>query len=106
MSSRVAPGLSCAERKAVEAPLKQIAKNAGEDGEIVAATVKEKKGNQGYNAATLEYVDMVKAGIIDPALVARMALVNGASVAGLMLTTNVLITDLKDDEEAYAGATA
>jgi chaperonin GroEL len=92
--------------RAVEAPLKQIAQNAGEDGDIVVANVKEKKGSQGYNAATLQYVDMVKAGIIDPALVARTALINGASVAGLMLTTNVLITDLKDDAKVVQGATA
>lgn len=92
--------------KAVEAPLKQIAQNAGEDGDIVVANVLEKKGNQGFDASTMQYVDMVKAGIIDPALVARTALANGASVAGLMLTTNVLITDLKEDDEAVVGATA
>ena len=89
---------------ALEAPLRQIVANGGEDGHVVVENVRGKKGNQGYNAGTGEYVDLVKAGIIDPALVGRTALQNGASVAGLMLTTNVLVTDLKDDEEATAGA--
>ena len=61
---------------------------------------------RGYDAASGQYVDMVKAGIIDPALVARTALINGASVAGLMLTTNVLISELKEDAEAVSGAVA
>src|SRR5690606_6122106 len=82
---------------AVEAPLRQIVENAGEDGYLVVEKVKEKAGSQGYNASTGEYVDLVKAGIIDPALVTRTALINAASVAGLMLTTNVLITELGDD---------
>src|SRR5690606_5855733 len=60
----------------------------------------------GYDAAKDQYVDMVKAGIIDPALVARTALLNGASVAGLMLTTNVLVTELKEDAEPVQGAAA
>ncbi len=89
---------------ALEAPLRQIVENGGEDGYVVVERVKEAKGNQGYDAATGQYVDMVKAGIIDPALVARTALINGASVAGLMLTTNVLITELKDDAKPVAGA--
>ncbi len=84
---------------ALERPLFQIVDNAGEDGHIVVEAVKEKKGNNGYNAATSQYVDMVKAGIIDPALVARTGLQNAASVAGLMLTTSVLVTELKDDKK-------
>ena len=91
---------------ALESPLRQIVENSGEDGYIVVDEVKKKKGNAGYNAATGEYVDMVKAGIIDPALVSRLALVNGASVAGLMLTTSVLVTEKKDEEAATAGAVA
>jgi len=83
---------------ALEVPLRQIVQNAGGDGYIVAENVKEASGNKGYDAAAGEYVDLVKAGIIDPALVARTALLNAASVAGLMLTTNVLITELKDGE--------
>ncbi|MGE3108857.1 MAG: chaperonin GroEL [Phycisphaerales bacterium] len=90
---------------AVESCLKQIAENAGEDGDLVVEKVKEGKGaGFGYNAATGEYEDLVKAGIIDPALVAKTALVNAASVAGLMLTTDVLITELKEDAEPVAGS--
>jgi len=89
---------------AVEACIKQIAQNAGTDGDLVIEKVKEGKGNFGFNAMTGEYVDMVKAGLIDPALVAKTALINAASVAGLMLTTDVLITDLKDEKKAEAGA--
>ena len=89
---------------ALETPLRQIVANGGEDGHVVVEAVRAKKGNQGYNAGTSEYVDLVKAGIIDPALVSRTALQNAASVAGLMLTTNVLVTDLKDGEDVVAGA--
>src|SRR5690606_14141070 len=89
---------------ALEAPLRQIVENGGEDGDIVVEQVKAQKGNAGYNAATSEYVDMVKAGIIDPALVTRTALLNAASVAGLMLTTNVLIAEYKVDSKETAGA--
>ena len=91
---------------ALEVPLRQIVQNAGEDGFVVAEEVKGKSGNQGYDAATGKYVDMVRAGIIDPALVSRTALLNAASVAGLMLTTNVLVTELKDDAEPVSGAVA
>jgi chaperonin GroEL len=93
--------------KAVEVCVFQIADNAGVDGDLVVEKVKEGGvgGNGfGYNAATGEYVDLVKAGIIDPALVAKTALVNAASVAGLMLTTNCLVSELKDDEKAVAGS--
>jgi len=91
---------------ALLAPLRQIVVNCGEDGDVVVQNVLEKKGSYGYDAATGEYTDLVKAGIIDPALVTRSALVNAASVAGLMLTTDVLISELKDDTEAVAGAVA
>jgi chaperonin GroEL len=93
--------------KAVESCVFQIADNAGIDGDIVVEKVKEGGvgGNAfGYNAATGEYVDLVKAGIIDPALVAKTALINAASVAGLMLTTNCLVSELKDEEKAVAGS--
>lgn len=89
--------------KALEVPLRQIVENGGEDGYLVIEEVMSKKGNFGYNAATSEYCDLVKAGIIDPALVSRTALQNAASVAGLMLTTNVLVTDLDDDDEPVTG---
>jgi len=91
---------------ALEVPLRQIVDNAGEDGFVVAENVKAAEGSNGYNAASAKYVDMVKAGIIDPALVTRTALLNAASVAGLMLTTNVLITDLEDEGEPVNGAVA
>ena len=92
--------------EALKAPAMQIAENAGDDGEVVVAQVMASKNeNYGYNAATGEYVDMLKAGIIDPAKVAKTALLNAASVSGLALTTDVLITELKDkDENLVAGA--
>jgi len=91
--------------EAVESCIKQIAENAGFDGDIVVEKVKDSKPvSMGFNAATGEYVDLVKAGIIDPALVAKTALINAASVAGLMLTTDVLITDLKEETRAEVGA--
>ncbi|MGP1272627.1 MAG: chaperonin GroEL [Phycisphaerales bacterium] len=91
---------------AVEAPLRQIAENAGFDGDLAVETVKDETGNTGLNASSGDYEDLVKAGIIDPALVAKQALINAASVSGLMLTTDVLVTDLKEDTEEVAGATA
>ncbi|MCE7974737.1 MAG: chaperonin GroEL [Leptolyngbya sp. PLA1] len=93
--------------KAVEYPCKQIAQNAGFDGDLVVEKVKEGKGgNFGFNAATGEYTDLVKAGILDAALVAKTALINAASVSGLMLTTDVLITDLKEETKPAEGAVA
>ncbi|MEM9064678.1 MAG: chaperonin GroEL [Planctomycetota bacterium] len=89
---------------AVEAPLRQIADNAGFDGDLAVETVKEESGSVGLNASKGDYVDLVKAGIIDPALVAKQAITNAASVSGLMLTTDVLLTELKEDAEAEAGA--
>src|SRR5690606_23915014 len=78
--------------RALEAPIRQIATNTGEDGAVIADEVKHKPKNTGYNAATGEYVDMFKAGVIDPAKVVKSALRNAASIAGLMLTTQVLVT--------------
>lgn len=89
---------------ALQVPLRQIVANSGEDGDVVVEAVKEKSGTAGYDASNHTYIDMVRAGIIDPALVARTALLNGASVAGLMLTTNVLVTELKEDAETVEGA--
>jgi chaperonin GroEL len=91
---------------ALETPLYQIVENAGYDGYFVVENVKQKKGNIGFDAATGEYVDMVKAGIIDPALVSRIALQNSASVAGLMLTTSVLVTEVKEEADPVEGAVA
>jgi chaperonin GroEL len=90
--------------EALRAPARQIAQNAGVDGDLVCEKVLEGKGSFGYNAATGEYEDLVKAGIIDPALVSTTALTNAASVAGLMLTTDVLVTELKEETEPVAGA--
>jgi chaperonin GroEL len=90
--------------KAVECCCRQIAENAGYDGDVVVEKVKEGKGGFGFNAATGAYEDLVKAGIIDPALVPQTALVNAASVAGLMLTTDAIITELKEKQEPVTGA--
>jgi chaperonin GroEL len=94
--------------RALKAPTMQIADNSGEAGDVIVAELLEKLAknkNIGYDANTGELVDMLKAGIIDPAKVARTALEMAASIAGLMLTTNVLITELKDkDEEPIAGS--
>jgi len=91
-------------KKALEAPLRQIAVNAGYEGTIVVEKVKELKGNNGFDADSGEYVDMVKAGIIDPTKVARFALQNAASVAGLLLTTEAMISE-KPKKKAPAPAT-
>jgi chaperonin GroEL len=88
--------------RALRTPTQQIVDNSGGEGDVVVAQLLEKlekEKNVGYNANTGEFVDMLKAGIIDPAKVARTALEMAASVAGLMLTTNVLVTELKDEEE-------
>jgi chaperonin GroEL len=85
--------------RALRSPTRQIVENGGGDGDVVVEKLLEQAGNIGYDANSGEFVDMVQAGIIDPAKVARCALQNAASVAGLMLTTNVLITELKEDEQ-------
>jgi chaperonin GroEL len=97
--------------EALRSPARQIADNAGEDGEVVVAQILENKNvNYGYNAATGEYGDMFKMGIIDPTKVARTALQNAASAIGLALTTDVLVTELKEkkgeETRPTAGATA
>ncbi|MFC1781213.1 chaperonin GroEL [Planctomycetota bacterium] len=84
---------------ALKAPTMQIVNNCGEQGDVIVAQLLEKGKKIGYDANTGEFVDMFKAGIIDPTKVARIALEMAASVAGLMLTTNVLITELKDEDE-------
>jgi chaperonin GroEL len=83
-------------RKAIEAPLRLLVANAGEEGAIVVQEVKKGKQNFGYDVAKGEYVDMLVAGIIDPAKVTRSALQNAASIAGLLLTTECMITDLPE----------
>jgi chaperonin GroEL len=82
----------------VEAPLRQLAANAGLEGALIVAEVKKGTGNHGYNVATGEYVDMVKAGVVDPTKVTRSALQNAASISGLLLTTECLIADIPKEE--------
>jgi chaperonin GroEL len=89
-------------RRALEEPLRQIVANAGEDSSVILNKVAEGKGNYGYNAATGEYGDMIEFGIIDPTKVTRSALQNAASIAGLLLTTEAMVTELP--QEAPAGA--
>jgi chaperonin GroEL len=86
-------------RRAIEEPLRTIANNAGLEGSIVVEKVKEMKQDFGYNALTEKYEDMIKAGILDPTKVVRIALQNAASIAGLLLTTEGLITDVPDDDK-------
>ena len=90
--------------EALEAPAWQIATNAGIDGDLVVEKIKEQSGGFGFNAATGEYEDLGAAGIIDPALVAKTALQSAASVAGLMLTTDVIVTELKDEDDPVEDA--
>jgi chaperonin GroEL len=87
-------------RRAVEGPLRSLAANAGVEGSLIVQEVKKRKGNEGYNVATGEYEDLVKAGVVDPKKVTRSALQNAASIAGLLLTTECLITDAPEKEKA------
>ncbi|MGB6524726.1 MAG: chaperonin GroEL [Candidatus Acidiferrales bacterium] len=94
-------------RRALEEPMRQIAHNAGEEGAVVVGKVRENENdNYGFNADTGEYGDMVKAGVIDPAKVTRLALQNAASIAALMLTTEALVADIKEDEKKNAAGGA
>ncbi len=89
-------------KRALEFPLRQLAENAGDEGSVVVQRVYAETGNIGYNAATGEYVDLVKEGIIDPKKVTRSALQYAASVAGLLLTTEALITDIPEEDKSPA----
>ncbi|MBL8262573.1 MAG: chaperonin GroEL [Xanthomonadaceae bacterium] len=89
--------------RAMEAPLREIVTNAGEEPSVIVNKVKEGKGNFGYNAATGEFVDMVEAGILDPTKVTRTALQNAASIAGLMITTEAMVADAPKKDEPAAG---
>ena len=86
--------------RAIESPLRTIVENAGGEGSVVVAKVLEGKGDFGYDAKSEKYVDMMKAGIIDPKKVTRIALENAASVAGMILTTECALTDIKEDAPA------
>ncbi len=90
-------------QRAIEEPLRWIARNAGQDGPVVVNAVRQSKGSNGYNAATDEYEDLMKAGIIDPTKVVRTALQNSASVAGLLLTTEAMVAEKPKEEKAPAG---
>jgi chaperonin GroEL len=82
-------------RRAVESPLRQLANNAGQEGALIVQEVKKRKGNEGYNVATGEYTDLVKAGVVDPTKVTRTALQNAASISGLLLTTEALVPNCR-----------
>jgi chaperonin GroEL len=91
-------------KRALEEPLRQIALNAGQEGAVIVGRIRESKDdNFGFNAETEEFGDLVKAGVIDPAKVTRLALQNAASIAGLMLTTEALVADIKEEEKKAAG---
>lgn len=90
--------------RALPAPLKRIAENAGQNGAVIAERVKEKEFNIGYNAATNEFVDLLGAGIVDPAKVTRSALQNAASIAGMVLTTECIIVDKPEPKDAAPAA--
>ena len=89
--------------RAVEAPLRQLVANAGREGALVVEKVKNGKGGEGYNVATDKFEDLIKSGVVDPTKVTRSALQNAASIAGLLLTTEALITDLPEKEAGGAG---
>jgi chaperonin GroEL len=86
-------------RRAIEEPTRQLADNAGAEGALVVEEVKKRKGNEGYDVATEQYTDLVKAGIVDPTKVTRSALQNAASIAGLLLTTEALVTEIPEKEK-------
>src|SRR5439155_23153408 len=87
-------------KRAIEFPTRELANNAGVEGSVVVEEVKRRKGNEGYNVATGEYEDLVKAGVVDRKKVTRRALQNAASIAGLLLTTEALITEVPEKEKS------
>jgi chaperonin GroEL len=92
--------------RALPAPLKRIAENAGQNGAVIAERVKEKEFNVGFNAATNEFVDLLAAGIVDPAKVTRSALQNAASIAGMVLTTECIVVDKPEPKDSAPAAGA
>jgi chaperonin GroEL len=86
-------------RRAIEEPTRQLADNAGEEGALIVEEIKKRKGNEGYDVSAGEYKDLVKAGIVDPTKVTRSALQNAASISGLLLTTEALVTELPEKEK-------
>ncbi|MSU28139.1 MAG: chaperonin GroEL [Pedosphaera sp.] len=90
-------------KRAIEWPAKWLANNGGYEGSVIVQEIKKRKGNEGFNAATGEYEDLVKAGVVDPKKVTRAALQNASSIAGLLLTTECLITDLPEKDKQSGG---
>jgi chaperonin GroEL len=90
-------------RRAIEQPLRTLVENAGGEGSVVVNEVKNRKGNEGYNVATGEYVDLIKAGVVDPTKVTRTALQNAASISGLLLTTEAVVCELPEKEKPAPG---
>ena len=86
----------------MDAPLRQIVDNGGLDGSVVADEISEKADSYGFNANTGEYGDLLKAGVIDPVKVVRTALTNAASIAGLLLTTDAMVSNFDDDDKNKA----
>jgi chaperonin GroEL len=94
-------------KKAIQFPIRQIVENSGVEASIVVGKLLEQKSNTyGFDAQSETYVDLVEAGIVDPTKVVRCALQNAASIAGLMLTTNTMITSIADDKKAVEGSTS
>ncbi len=89
-------------RRAIEQPLRTLVENAGGEGSVIVNEVKHRKGNEGYNVATGEYVDLIKAGVVDPTKVTRTALQNAASISGLLLTTECVVTELPEKDKPAA----
>jgi chaperonin GroEL len=90
-------------RRAIESPLRQLANNAGQEGALIVQEVKKRKGNEGYNVATGQYTDLVKAGVVDPTKVTRSALQNAASISALLLTTEALVAELPEKDKPSGG---
>lgn len=86
-------------KRALECPTRELARNAGVEGSVVVEELKRRNGNEGYNVSTGQYEDLVKAGVVDPKKATRTALQNAASIAGLLLTTECLITEVKEKEK-------
>ena len=102
LSGDEAVGAAIVER-AIEAPLRKLVENAGQEAALVVANVKAKKGSDGYNVRTGEYGDLLKCGVVDPAKVVRTALQNAASIAGLLLTTDCMVTDIPEKKDCNCG---
>ncbi len=91
-------------KRAIEYPTKHLAFNGGYEGSVIVQEVRKRKGNEGFNAATGDFEDLVKAGVVDPKKVTRTALQNASSIAGLLLTTEALITEIKEEKPAAGPA--